>query len=164
MGQFLGKRQCFTDQAREALPQRVMKALDMIGFPRFLRDRLVPLRRNHTGVGFVLIAMEGGLLTVERWNVGPQFLRAVTTAISHVKSKALTRLGIHGDLEPLLVRLLRHKAPHFIVFRFHAGHHDLCGPRWELRMEVIRTGRKAFHHKVQEPRQTDAHRTAHTTQ
>jgi len=31
-------------------------------------------------------------------------------------------------------------------------------------MEVIRTGRKAFHHTVQEPRETDAHRTTDTTQ
>ena len=30
----------------------------------------------------------------------------------------------------------------------------------ELRMQVIRTGRKAFNHTVQKPRQTDAHGTA----
>src|SRR5918996_558376 len=31
-------------------------------------------------------------------------------------------------------------------------------------MQVIRTGGKAFHHKVQQPRQTDAHRPADTAE
>ena len=41
---------------------------------------------------------------------------------------------------------------------------DLGGPGWELGMQVIGTGRKAFHHKVQEPRETDAHGTADPTE
>lgn len=37
----LGEGQCSADEARQALPQRVVEALDVIGFPGFLRDRFV---------------------------------------------------------------------------------------------------------------------------
>jgi hypothetical protein len=46
MGRFLGDRQCFTNQTREALPQRVIKALNVIGFSSFFRDGFMPLCRN----------------------------------------------------------------------------------------------------------------------
>ena len=35
------------NQTSNTLPQRVIEALDMIGFPRLLRDGAVLLRRNH---------------------------------------------------------------------------------------------------------------------
>ena len=42
----LGEGQRGADEAREALPQRVVEPFDMIGFPRLLRDGFVALRRN----------------------------------------------------------------------------------------------------------------------
>jgi hypothetical protein len=74
-----------------------------------------------------------------------------------VKRNDLARLGIHGDPDPLLVGLLLHEAPHLIRFRFQAGHQDFCRLGGELGMEMSGTGCKAFHQKVQEPRETHAY-------
>ena len=46
----LGEGQCIADEARKALPQSVVEALDVIGFPCLLRDRFVALRRNDAAV------------------------------------------------------------------------------------------------------------------
>ena len=54
MGQLFGKGQGGTDEAGDTLPQRVMETLDMIGFPRVLRDRLVLHRRNAPLINGVL--------------------------------------------------------------------------------------------------------------
>src|SRR5262249_50460173 len=64
VGQFLGERQRFAYETRQTLPQRVVEAFDVIGFPGVLRDSFVSLRRNHTCIGIVLICMKYGLLTV----------------------------------------------------------------------------------------------------
>jgi hypothetical protein len=77
-----------------------------------------------------------------------------------VEGDDLARLGIHRDPDPWLVGFLLYEAPPLIGFRFQAGHHDLAGLGWALDMEVIGAGRKAFHRKVQEPCETDAHGTA----
>jgi hypothetical protein len=65
---------------------------------------------------------------------------------------------------PLLVRLLLHKAPHLIGFGFEPGQHHCGGTCGELDMEVIGTRSKALDHKVQEPRETDAHSPTDPTQ
>ena len=106
IGQFLGERQCFTDQTRQALPQHVIKALNVIGFPRFLRDGFMPLCRDDPLVGVVLIRMEGRPFAVYYGDVGLQRFSAVATAIPDVKRNDLACLGIHGDPHPLLVRFL----------------------------------------------------------
>ena len=130
MGQFLGERQCFTDQTREALPQRVIEALDMIGFPGVLRNSFVLLRRNHTGIGVVLIRVERGLLTVHQRDLRPQLFGTITTAIPDVKGDDLAGPGIHGDPDPLLVRLLPYKAPHLIGFSFQLPNDYICWADW----------------------------------
>jgi hypothetical protein len=52
IGEFFGKAQSVTDEAGDALPQRVSEALNMIGFPGVLGDGFVSCRRNDPGVGF----------------------------------------------------------------------------------------------------------------
>jgi hypothetical protein len=44
--QLFGERQRFADQTGHTLPQRIIEALDVIGFARFLRNGFVPFRRN----------------------------------------------------------------------------------------------------------------------
>ena len=61
---FLGKRQSCTHQPGDALTERIVKPLDVIGFTRLLRDGFVLLGWDHAFVNFVLIRIEGGLLTV----------------------------------------------------------------------------------------------------
>jgi hypothetical protein len=43
MGKFLGERQRSADRSRDALPRRVIEALDALGFPGVLCDGFVPL-------------------------------------------------------------------------------------------------------------------------
>jgi len=51
----LGEGQRGADEAREALPQSVVEPFDMIGFPGWLRDGFVALRRNDTAVYFIYL-------------------------------------------------------------------------------------------------------------
>ena len=74
-------RERLTHQPGRALPSRVIEALDVIGFPRFLRDRFLSLRRDHPCIGVVLIRMKCGLLTVDQGDLGPQLFGTITTAI-----------------------------------------------------------------------------------
>jgi len=108
--------------------------------------------------------MERRLFTVHHRHLGPERLAALPTPIPHVEGNDLTRFGVHRDPNPLLVGFLLHEAPHLVGFRFQSGHHHGCWPGWELDMEVLGTGRKAFHHKVQEPRETDTDGTADPAQ
>jgi hypothetical protein len=130
LGQFLGERYRVTDQTRDALPQRAMEALEVMGFAGMLRDGLVPLCRNHSGIGVVLIRTECGLRTVHPRDLGPQLLGTVTTAIAHVKRHDLARLGLHRNPEPWPIGLLRNKAPQLISFGFQLSKHHGCWPAW----------------------------------
>jgi len=88
------------------LPQRVIEALDMIGFPCLLRDGAVLLRRNHAFIDLILVRMERRLFTVYHRHIGPERLAALPTPIPHVEGNDLARLGIHGDPPPWLVGFL----------------------------------------------------------
>jgi hypothetical protein len=108
--------------------------------------------------------MERRLFTVYHRNSGPERLAALPTPIPHVEGNDLTRCGVHRDPHPLLVGFLLHEALHLVGFRFQSGQHHGCWACWELDMEILGTGRKAFHHEVQEPRETDTHGTADPAQ
>jgi hypothetical protein len=164
MRQCLGEREGLAHQTGNALPQRVIEALNMIGFPGFLRNGAVLLRGYHPFIDFILVCMERRLFTVDHWHVGPERLATLATPIPHVKGNDLTRSRIHRNPDPLLVRLLLHEAPHLIGFRFQAGQQHRCWLCWEPDMEVIGTGRKAFHQKVQQPRETHTDGTADPTE
>src|SRR5918999_3075040 len=101
---------------RDVLPQRVIEALDVIGFPGVLRDGFVLGWWNHALVGLILIRMEYSLLAVLYGDIGPQLFGTVTTAITNMKRHDLARLGVHGN--PLFMGLLLHKAPHLIRVSF----------------------------------------------
>jgi uncharacterized protein YjbI with pentapeptide repeats len=152
------------DQTREALPQRAIKALNVIGFPSFLRDGFMPLCRNDPLIGIVLIRMEGSLFAVHHGDVGPQRFGAVTTAIPDVKRNDLACLSIHSNPDPRLMGFLLYKAPHLIGFGFQLSNHDVCWLLWQLDVSMVGTGRKALDHTVQEPGEADAHGTADTAQ
>ena len=88
VGQFLGERQRFAYKTRQTLPQRVVEAFDVIGFPGVFRNSLVPLRRHHAFIRFVLIRMKPGLLAIRYRDISPQSL-----ALSRLRSptwKAIT--------------------------------------------------------------------------
>jgi len=160
----LGEGQCLADKARQALPQRVVEALDVVGFPCVLRDRFVALRWNDTAVYLILIRMEYGVLLIDRRDLTPQDFGTRAAPIAHVKRDNLTRGGVHGQPDPLLVGLLLHKAPHFVGFGFEFVH-PYCG--WmsgEPQMSMVGAAGEAFHHEVQQPRQADAHRAANPAQ
>jgi len=90
----------------------------------------------------------------------PEFLATRAAPIPHMKGNNLASDRIHRNPDPLLVGLLLDEAPHLIGFRFEAGEEHGCWLGWERDMEILGTGRKAFYHKVQEPRETDTDGTA----
>jgi hypothetical protein len=69
--ELLGKRQRLAHQTGYALPQRVIEALDVIGFARQLGDRAVLRGRNHAFVHDVVIGVKRGVLTIGQRNLGP---------------------------------------------------------------------------------------------
>ena len=73
---FPGERERLTHQTGDALVERIIETFPVIGFPGFLRDRFGLSRRNHAGVGIIWIRVKGGLLAVDRRNVGPHDLSA----------------------------------------------------------------------------------------
>jgi hypothetical protein len=112
----LGEGQRGAHEARKALPQGIVEPFDMIGFPRLLRDGFVALRRNDAVIHFILVRVKDGVFLIDRGDLTPQGFGTLTTTIPHVKRNNLTRGGVHGQPNPLLVGLLLHKAPHFIGF------------------------------------------------
>src|SRR5262245_37600433 len=64
MRQLFGEREGLTHQMRNALPQSIVEALDVVGFACFLCNGFVPIRWDHTCVGIILIRMKRGLFPV----------------------------------------------------------------------------------------------------
>ena len=75
-------------------------------------------------------------------------------------SDDLARGGVQRDPEPLLIRLLLHKAPPRIGFGCQPSQHPIRGMMWHPAMEVSRTGGQAVHHTMQQPGQADTHGAA----
>ena len=57
MRELFGEREGLTHQTRNALPQSILEALDVVGFACFLCNGLVPIRGDHSCVGVILIRM-----------------------------------------------------------------------------------------------------------
>src|SRR5882672_7329236 len=112
MRQFLGEREGLAYQTGNALPERVIEALNVVGFPGVLRHGLVLLRWYHPFIDGILVCMERRLFTVDHRNIGPKLLATLVAPIPHMEGNDLTRSGIHGHPDPWLVRLFLHQAPH----------------------------------------------------
>ena len=136
----------------------------MIGFAGFLRDDTVLRCWDHALLDGILVGMKHPLFPVHQGDIGPERLSALVAAIPHVKGNDLTGRRIHRNPHPLFVRLLLHEAPHRIGFRFQARQQYGGGMCGERHMEVMRAGGEALDHKVYEPGETDAHRTADPAQ
>jgi hypothetical protein len=162
VGPFLGERQRFTYQTRQALPQRVVEAFNVISFPGVFRNSLVPLHRNHACARFVPIRMKPGLLARRYRDIGPECFGTVATPIADMKRHDLACLRVHSDPDPWLVGSLPHNAPKLVGFSL--VNNDLGWPCRSPDMEVIGTRRTAFHHIGQQPRETDTYRTTDPAQ
>jgi hypothetical protein len=66
---FLEESQGLAHRPRDLLASGIVKALDVMGVARFLRDRFVPLWWDHPCVGVVLIRMARRQL----WAMRPKF-------------------------------------------------------------------------------------------
>jgi len=122
----LGERQRGAYEAGKALPQRVVEPFDMISFPRLFRDGFVALCWNDAVVHVILVGVKDGVLLIDRGELAPQGFGTRTAAVTHVKRNNLTRCGVHGQPNSLLVGLLLHKAPHFVGFSLELVH-QYCG-------------------------------------
>jgi hypothetical protein len=105
----LGERQRTAHQTRDPLTERVIKSLDVVGFPDVLTDGCVLRSRDDPSVGRIVVRIEYRPFTIHLWNVGPELFGAVTAAIPDVESNDLARLPVYGNPHPLRVGLLLHK-------------------------------------------------------
>jgi hypothetical protein len=158
--QFLGERQRVAPQTRKPLPQGVVETFDVIRLPGVLRNSVVLAWRNHALIDLRSSGVDRGLRWIDFWDLRPELCPTLTTPVAHVKRHDLARLGVHGHPAPWLVRLLPDEAPHFIGLGFQPPHDHGCWLDWELDREVIGAGCDAFHSKVPEPREADAHSPA----
>ena len=71
IGELFGEGQRVTAETGDALPQRIVETLDMVGFPGLLRDGFVLRSRNDPFVDGLLIRIERRLLTVYCGEIGP---------------------------------------------------------------------------------------------
>jgi hypothetical protein len=129
MRQVLGARQRFPHQTRDTLPQGVIDALDVSGFPGVLREGLMSLRWHDTAISVVLIRVAGGLRTLPPRDLGPPRSCALPTASADVQGDDLAGPGSHGDPDPRLVRPLPDEVPPLIGFgswlpKHHVGRTD----------------------------------------
>jgi hypothetical protein len=157
IGELLGERQRLAHQAGDALTQRVVEPLDVIGFAGQRADRLMLRGGNHSFVHDVLICIKCRVLPISRRNLRPQALGTRAAAVTDVKGNHLTRRGVHGDPNPLLVRVLRHEAAHFICFHLQASDHDVAVTSDGLDMEMLRQCLEALDEKTQKPLECDPH-------
>src|SRR5713226_8788859 len=112
----LGERPRTAHQTRDPLTERVIKSLDVVGFPGVLTDGFVLRSRNDARVGRIVVRIEYRPFTIQLRNVGPQLFGAVTAAVSDVAGNDLARPPVHGNPHPLWVGLLRHETPQLICF------------------------------------------------
>jgi hypothetical protein len=157
MSELLGEGQRVTYQTGNALAQRVVEPLDVIGFTGQLADRLVLGGGNYPCVHHILIGVKRGGLTIDLRNLCPQSLGTLTATITHVKGNHLTCLGVHGEPNPLLVRLPLDEAGHFVGFHCKPLNHHIAVTAHRLDMQMIRQGLEALHQKAQEPLELDTH-------
>jgi hypothetical protein len=94
----------------DALAQGVLEALNVIGFPGFLRERFVPMRGNSTFVNHILICVKRRLLMGHRRKVDPQLPSTLVTAIANVKRNKLPCGLVYRQPQPLLVRIFLHNS------------------------------------------------------
>jgi hypothetical protein len=97
-------------------------------------------------------------------NLGPQALDTLTATITHMKGNHLAALGIHGDPNPLLIRLFLDEAAHFIRFHLKPLYHHITVIGDGLDMEMIRQCLEALDQETQERLEFDTHRTTDAAQ
>jgi len=159
--QLFGEGQRVPDEAGDALPQRLLEALDVMRFPGVLRDSWVSGCQNDPGVDRLLLRIACRPLAVHRRQIGPQLLRPCMTAVTDVARKNLPCLFVHRNPHPLLVGLVRHEALHLIRFYLETPDDHLLGSHDGQPMEMVRPWGKAGYEKRHEPSATDVNRAAH---
>ena len=64
VGQLLGERKGLAHQTGKALSQGIVEPFDVVRFPRFFRDGLVALCRDHAIVYVILIRVKHGVVLI----------------------------------------------------------------------------------------------------
>src|SRR5262249_51721093 len=116
--------------------------------------------RNHRRVDCVLVGVEYRLLLIHGWESLPESGGALATAVADVEGEDLACSRLHGNPDPLAVRLLAHQAPELLPLGPQPLQDHRRGTSCWLGMEIFGGCLKPRAHKLQEPLQPDAHRAA----
>lgn len=160
IGERLGTRQRTAHQTRNALTQRVVKTLNVIGFAGQFTDGLMLRSGDDPNIDDILVRIKRRLLTIGFRNVSPQLPGAFATAIPDVKANDLAALGVHRQPYPLLVRLLLHETRHFVGFHLKTLDHDVRSARDRHDIQMIGQRLKLGNDKLQQPFESHPRRPA----
>jgi len=164
VGELLGQGQRVAHQSCNALPQGVVEAVDVLGLPRPLAERLGLRRRNPLRIHHVWIGVKRGVLPGRLRTLGPQGLSTRVATLAHGKGNHVACRGIHGDPYPLLGGWLLHKAGPCIGFHLQAldQHSVLTGDR--AARQRSGQGLKTLDEEASEPLEGAPHRATNTPQ
>ena len=116
IGQLLGEGKRLSDQTRDALSQRAVKPLDMVGDASLLVDEEMLLFGDHTLVRTPAIGIEGSMLTVALGYGLPKRFGTLTASVADMEGDDLPAFDLESHPYPLLVGFLADEAEHFIDF------------------------------------------------
>jgi hypothetical protein len=149
-----------TPEASDPWPSGVVKALKVIGWPRFLGHRFGVGGWHAPGVGVVLSRVKGGLLPLRRREVGPQLCGALTAPLANLAGHALARGGVHRQPAPGRVRRLLDNAAPLVRLNVQVRAEHRLGRGCGLDLHMVGPGRQAGAPTVHEPAEVHPHHTA----
>lgn len=94
------ERQGFADKAAPPLAERVVEALDVIGFTTLFINRPMALRWTYLGIGIPVISVDDRPPTVIRWQSLPQALARLGGTITNRNADDLARSLIECQPDP----------------------------------------------------------------
>jgi hypothetical protein len=138
IGKLSGGEQRLAYQTTNPLPQSVVETPNMIDLARQLAGSSVQCGGTYAFIHHILITVKRGVLTVRQRHFRPQSLGTLGAANIHVKGNHLVCLGVHGEPNPLLIRLLLDKVAHFVGFHLKALNPHVLGTGDRLDVKMIR--------------------------
>jgi len=112
---FLRKRQGLAYQTANALAQRVVQMLDVIGLSARFPDRTVPFGWQRGGIRFPKIALRHSALTIDGRQRRPQLAGRGFIACANRDSHDFTGVAVERQPDPVFVPFVPDKGPHLVA-------------------------------------------------
>lgn len=114
--QFLGKGQRFAHEATNALSQRVVHALHVVGLTALLAHGTMAFGREHRPIRLPEVAVANGTLPIDGRQRGPKPAGNLTVSCANRDADDLAGVPVQGKPHPLLLALVSDKGPQLDTF------------------------------------------------